>query len=254
MTCTAIDQYIRDPADCQIYYHCDAGLNPVQQSCGNGLYFDTNTTRCEYVAEVSCTPSPAPATAMTTTEETMTTTTETSTTTTNAPATTTDAPETTTEAPTTCILYTVGGCLLSDSSGYWTNATDMDMTTCVTIPRDDHLEPFLKMRLYLTGMTAVQSLIFDQENPLITISLTHNMTTCDQEMFLFTKKITECSNESVKPCIAKSRDVNNDHTCQYTCQCEPVDGSCYMYIGQRMYPPHFSSNVRLCNLKISGIN
>lgn len=47
------DQLYASPDDCQIFYRCSNGVL-YEQSCPNGLYFNPNTSVCDYPSRVNC--------------------------------------------------------------------------------------------------------------------------------------------------------------------------------------------------------
>lgn len=54
--CQAIG-YVRDPNDCARFYYCfqtDNGFLPIEFSCSEGLYFDTESHICNYQEFVEC--------------------------------------------------------------------------------------------------------------------------------------------------------------------------------------------------------
>ncbi|CCX04545.1 hypothetical protein FPQ18DRAFT_308151 [Pyronema domesticum] len=56
--------YMRDDANCAIYYVCDHFGNALKYDCPEGLHFNTQTHICEQVqGEAACTPGAAPAAA-----------------------------------------------------------------------------------------------------------------------------------------------------------------------------------------------
>ena len=141
---------------------------------------------------------------------------------------------------------------LDDLSGYWNNLTDLNPTTCVKTPRHDQAKPLLDMKLNLTCLSAA-NIDFNLTHPSLHVHLLTNMTHCDQEMFFFTKKLTECERETIKDCVVRSTDVGSDGGCEFRCECEPVLDTCHMYLAQRLDPPYFSTAIDLCNINITNI-
>ena len=155
--------------------------------------------------------------------------------------------------PFLCGLIVPGECLkLDDSSGYWSNLTDFNSSTCVTTPRSDEVKPLLEMKLNLTCFLAA-NIQFNKTHPSVNVHLITNLTQCNQEMFFFTKKLTECDRETIKDCVIRSVDVGSDGGCEFWCECEPVLDTCHMYLAQRLDPPYFSTAIDLCNINITKI-
>ena len=80
-----------------------------------------------------------------------------------------------------------------------------------------------------------------------------NMTQCNQEMFLFKKKLNVCDKETVKDCVARSVDMGSDGRCELRCEREPLLDTCHMYLAQRLDPPYFSTAIDLCDINITNI-
>ena len=139
-----------------------------------------------------------------------------------------------------------GECLkLDDSSGYWNNLTDFNPTTWFTTPRPDQTKPLLELRLNVTCLL-VKNINFN-------IYIISDLTKCNQEMFLFKKKLEACDKETIKPCVVKSINVGFDGGCEFRCECEPVLDTCYMYLAQLFKPPYFSTAINLCDINITRI-
>ena len=143
---------------------------------------------------------------------------------------------------------------LDDVSGYWSNLTDLNPTTCVTTPGYDQAKPLLEMLLNLTCLSATsRSTKSNQTHPSLDVHILTNITQCNQEMFFFTKKLTGCDREAIKDCVVRSVDVGSDGGCEFRCECEPVLDMCYMYLAQRLDPPYFSTAINLCDMYITRI-
>ncbi|XP_069691254.1 mucin-2-like [Periplaneta americana] len=97
----AVVEYHPHPSDCHWYYVCSHGEAHCIE-CGDGLYYNPATERCDKVGMDMClSTTVAPTTVPTTTTPKPTTTTQEPTTTTQEPTTTTQEPTTTTQEPTT---------------------------------------------------------------------------------------------------------------------------------------------------------
>ena len=57
VTCNTVGQFIAHEYECNQYYHCGAGFNPVLKTCANGSYFDINVNNCNHMSMVACTSS-----------------------------------------------------------------------------------------------------------------------------------------------------------------------------------------------------
>ena len=149
------------------------------------------------------------------------------------------------------IIIVQGECLnIDDVSGYWSNLTDLNPTTCVTTPRSDEVKPLLEMKLNLTCLLGTsRSLEFNLTHPSVNIHFLTNIIQCNEEMFFFTKKLTVCESETIKDCTVRSVDGG----CQFRCECEPLLDTCHMYLAQRLDPPYFSSVIKLCDMNITRI-
>ena len=146
-----------------------------------------------------------------------------------------------------------GKCLdLDDSSGYWNNLTDLNFSTCVNTPRPDQTKPLLELRLNMTCLL-VKNINFNILSPVIDIYIISDLAKCNQEMFLFKKKLAACDKETIKPCVVKSMNVGLDGGCEFRCECEPVLDTCYMYLAQLFKPPFFSTAINLCDITITRI-
>ena len=146
-----------------------------------------------------------------------------------------------------------GKCLdLDDSSGYWNNLTDFNSSTCVNTPRPDQTKPLLELSLNMTCLL-VKNINFNMLSPVIDIYIVSNLAKCNQEKFLFKKKLATCDKETIKPCVVKSMNVGLDGGCEFRCECEPVLDTCYMYLAQLFKPPYFSTAINLCDINITRI-
>ena len=141
---------------------------------------------------------------------------------------------------------------LDDSSEYWNNLTDFNPTTSIIIPRIDQAKPLLEIRLNLTCLSAT-SIEFNKIEPIIDMYIVTNMTQCNQEMFLFKKKLNVYDKETVKDCVARSVDMGSDGGCEFRCECEPLLDTCHMYLAQKLDPPYFSTAINLYNIIITRI-
>ena len=141
---------------------------------------------------------------------------------------------------------------LDDSSEYWNNLTDFNPSTSISIPKTDQAKPLLEIKLNLTCLSAT-SIEFNKIRPIIDLYIATNMTQCNQEMFLFKKKLNVCDKETVKGCVARSVDVDSEGGCEFMCECEPVLDTCHMYLSQRFKPPYFSTAIDLYNIIITRI-
>ena len=116
-----------------------------------------------------------------------------------------------------------GGCYsFPDTSGYWTNLMDSDISTCVTIPRNDNMDvdPMVEMRLNLTCV-ATHNALFNMAEPLVTLKVTaQGMTSCDKERYLFVEKLNGCAGISLKACTLVADKLDTKNFCEYNCKCE----------------------------------
>ena len=143
-----------------------------------------------------------------------------------------------------------GKCLdLDDSSGYWNNLTDFNSSTCVNTPRPDQTKPLLELSLNMTCLL-VKNINFNMLSPVIDIYIVSNLAKCNQEMFLFKKKLATCDKETIKPCVVKSMNVGLDGGYEFRCECEPVLDT---YLAQLFKPPYFSTAINLCDINITRI-
>ena len=67
---------------------------------------------------------------------------------------------------------------------------DTDTNTCVTIPRNDQVDPMVEMRL---TCVATQNAQFNMVDPLVILKVTtHGMTSCNNEGYLLVEKLNGC--------------------------------------------------------------
>ena len=123
---------------------------------------------------------------------------------------------------------------------------DNDTNTCVTIPRNNKVDPMVEMRLNLTRV-ATQNAQFNMAEPLVTLKVTtQGMTSCENEGYLLVEKLNGCERVTVRSCNLVVDNLGSDNSCEYSCECGNVQNDCSMYIIQGS--SYLNETISLCNV------